>query len=60
MKAMVKKIKMIEFISFLIQNDYNFELKSVNDDSLYFMYKKRKYYINRLNMLNIELVELEY
>ena len=28
--------------------------RSLNDDSLYFVYKKREYYINRLN---IELVE---
>ena len=31
--------------------------RSKNDGSLYFVYKKREYYINRLNMLNIELVE---
>lgn len=30
--------------------------RSLNDSSLYFVYKKREYYINRLNMLNIELV----
>ena len=38
--------------------EVNRKLKnSVNDGSLYFVYKKREYYINRLNMLNIELVE---
>ena len=31
--------------------------RSKNDGSLYFVYKNREYYINRLNMLNIELVE---
>ena len=31
--------------------------RSKNDGSLYFVYKKHEYYINRLNMLNIELVE---